>query len=131
MVRTRSYSMNGNFGGRTEDAQTVLVWDRQAQESCRLFVFVDEHENSIDDGHFLVWSAPDIRWVNMPTSRHNLCGTFSFADGHVEKWKWKWPKKYWKQVEYWKPVENEADLADLRRLQGAILTTEKVSFNMR
>jgi prepilin-type processing-associated H-X9-DG protein len=90
-------------------------------DPSRVFVFVDEQEASIDDGHFLVWRAPDRRWINMPTDRHRRSGGFSFADGHVEFWRWQWPKVYWKQVEYWKPVENEKDLADLRRLQAAVV----------
>ena len=124
--RTRSYSMNGNFGGRPDDAQTVLRIEKQLPNASGIFVFVDEHEDSIDDGHFLVWSAPDRRWVNMPTGRHQQGGTLSFADGHVERWGWKWPKRYEKSVEYWKPAENNQDLQDLRRLQSAILHLQQL-----
>jgi len=59
--------------------------------------------------------------VNLPADRHNQSGTLSFADGHVERWKWRWPKQFRKKQSYWKRAENEADLADLRRLQTAIL----------
>jgi hypothetical protein len=45
----------------------------------------------------------------------------SFADGHAESWKWKWPKQFKHKQSYWKRVESPADLADLRRLQDAIL----------
>lgn len=86
----------------------------------KVFVFNDEHEDSIDDAHFLTWPNPDVRWVNMPADRHGRSGTLSFADGHVESWKWKWPKKFKKKESYWKKAENPADLADLRRLQSSI-----------
>lgn len=119
--RTRSYAMNGNFGGRSQDAQKVIDREHLAFDPSRVFVFLDEQEMSIDDGHFLVWRSPDDRWVNMPADRHNSGANLSFADGHVESWRWKWPKDYWKQVEFWKPVEGQEDLEDLRRLQSVIL----------
>jgi prepilin-type N-terminal cleavage/methylation domain-containing protein/prepilin-type processing-associated H-X9-DG protein len=49
-------------------------------------VFVDESQNTVDDGIFAVgWTY----WKNSPTIRHSRGATFSFADGHVERWKWK------------------------------------------
>jgi prepilin-type N-terminal cleavage/methylation domain-containing protein/prepilin-type processing-associated H-X9-DG protein len=49
-------------------------------------VFVDESQNSVDDG---VYALALNLWRNSPTVRHSHGATFSFADGHVEKWKWK------------------------------------------
>ena len=48
-------------------------------------VFVDESQNSVDDGDF---SLTLTYWENTPTFRHNRGCTFSFADGHVEHWRW-------------------------------------------
>ena len=58
-----------------------------------MFLFVDEHENSIDDAQFLPFA--DLRqygnqeWLNCPAGRHstNAAG-FAFADGHAEIHKW-------------------------------------------
>jgi prepilin-type processing-associated H-X9-DG protein len=36
------------------------------------------------------WSAD--AWWDVPANRHNQGCDFSFADGHVERWKWKVPK---------------------------------------
>jgi prepilin-type N-terminal cleavage/methylation domain-containing protein/prepilin-type processing-associated H-X9-DG protein len=48
-------------------------------------VCIDESQNTIDDGMLCVtWT----QWVNSPTVRHSKGATFSFADGHVERWKW-------------------------------------------
>ena len=56
-----------------------------------MFVFADENEYSVDDGEFVV-AVPgglhDGTWWNLPGSRHNKGNTWSFADGHVEYWKW-------------------------------------------
>jgi prepilin-type processing-associated H-X9-DG protein len=122
MLRTRSYSMNGNLGGRTSEVQRVLLRAGDIPNPIQPFVFVDEHPDSIDDGHFLVWPAPDERWVNLPADRHGQAGVLSFADGHVERWKWKAPKSFRHKVNYWTIAQTPEDLADLRRLQGASLT---------
>jgi prepilin-type N-terminal cleavage/methylation domain-containing protein/prepilin-type processing-associated H-X9-DG protein len=119
--RSRSYSMNGNFAGRAEEAQLVFERENLTYDPSKIFVFIDEHEDSIDDAQFLVWPNPDDRWVNMPADRHARNGVLSFADGHVEQWKWKGPKAFKKKQSYWKRADNPADLADLRRLQQAIL----------
>jgi len=48
-------------------------------------VFVDESQNSVDDSVYaLEWN----QWKNCPGVRHNRGCTFSFADGHVERWQW-------------------------------------------
>lgn len=121
MARTRSYSMSGCWGGRTNDVQSTVQRLSDAPNPIRLCVFIDEHEDSIDDAHFLTWPNPDDRWVNMPSGRHDQVGNLSFADGHVEHWKWKWPKTFKQKQSYWKRAENPLDLADLVRLQSAIL----------
>ena len=54
---------------------------------AQAFVFLDEHQNSIDDGHFGFAPESDI-WMNLPAMWHNNGCDFSFADGHVEAFKW-------------------------------------------
>lgn len=46
-------------------------------------------ECSIDDGCFLLTPVPGESWRNLPADRHSQGCNFSFADGHVEHWKWK------------------------------------------
>ena len=119
-LRVRSYSMSGSFGGRTNEVQTVFRTMNEVAEPSRMFVFIDEHESSIDDAHFLTWPSPDDRWVNLPTDRHGLAGTLSFSDGHSELWRWRWTKRFSGRKMYWKRAECSADLVDLRRLQEAV-----------
>jgi prepilin-type N-terminal cleavage/methylation domain-containing protein/prepilin-type processing-associated H-X9-DG protein len=124
LPRTRSYSMNGNVGGRTSEVQRVALRFGDIPNPSELFVFIDENEDSIDDAHFLVWPEPDDRWVNLPADRHGRAGIMSFADGHVERWKWEAPKDFKSKESYWKRAVNAADLRDLRRLQSKILKTD-------
>jgi prepilin-type processing-associated H-X9-DG protein len=84
ILRTRSYSMSGCWGGRTNEVQTAVSRMADAPNPAKLFVFIDEDEDSIDDAHFLTWPEPDTRWVNLPAGRHGNVGILSFADGRVE-----------------------------------------------
>jgi prepilin-type N-terminal cleavage/methylation domain-containing protein/prepilin-type processing-associated H-X9-DG protein len=55
-------------------------------------VFIDEHEDSIDDGSFMIKPGEPGDWQagfqSMPANRrHGGSYVLSFADGHVEAWK--------------------------------------------
>lgn len=84
------------------------------------FAFADQSEKSIIDGFFRVVSLSRVAvgkaWGSVPSDRHNLSANLSFADGHVEPWKWRFPKKH----EAWAPAKTEDDQADLARLQRAL-----------
>ena len=114
--------MNGNFGGRSQEVQVVLRKDKATFNPAEVFVFVDEAEDSIDDGHFLVWPSPDTRWVNLPAARQFTLGGCCSADGHVEKWVWRWQKRFHQRWDYWKIAGSRDDLMDFRTLQPATLT---------
>jgi prepilin-type processing-associated H-X9-DG protein len=118
-LRTRSYSMSGCLGGN--DLTNTIQRAAQIPDPAALFVFIDEHEESIDDAHFLVWPYPDDRWVNLPAARHGQSCALSFADGHAERWKWRAPKSFSGRTSYWKANSGPGDLEDLRRLQAGCL----------
>lgn len=90
--RVRSYSINGWMGGKPlagEDEYRVFVKESEIIKPApaEAFVFIDEHEKSINDG----WFAMDMRGgrglIDAPASRHDKGFLLSFADGHVESWK--------------------------------------------
>lgn len=115
--RTRSYSMNANLGG-PQFGQPVVYRAAAVRRPARLFVFLDEHEETVDDACFTVDPAPASSWSNVPADRHSRGCNFSFADGHVEHWVWNNRKN---PASMHNKAENEADFADLRRLQEATL----------
>jgi prepilin-type N-terminal cleavage/methylation domain-containing protein/prepilin-type processing-associated H-X9-DG protein len=57
-------------------------------------VFVDERDDSIDDGYFAIDMATGSasQLVNFPASYHNGAGGVTFADGHAEIHKWLDPR---------------------------------------
>jgi prepilin-type N-terminal cleavage/methylation domain-containing protein/prepilin-type processing-associated H-X9-DG protein len=111
-ARVRSYSMNAMVG----DAGDLITngWNKNnpgyvqflktssIPKPADIFVFVDEHPDSIKDGYFLnQWpkrAAPtdtypieDAEWIDLPASYHNGAGSFSFADGHAVAHRWLCP----------------------------------------
>jgi prepilin-type N-terminal cleavage/methylation domain-containing protein/prepilin-type processing-associated H-X9-DG protein len=100
----RTVSINNRMGGSdTADANTYpSVWDSSGvlgagylpfkkttgitkPDPSVALVCVDESELTVDDGMYCVtWTL----WQNSPGTRHTKGATFSFADGHVERWKW-------------------------------------------
>jgi len=61
----------------------------QVSLPSRVFVFIDENEDSIEDCVLGMYSPPQDVWLNLPASRHLRGLVLSFMDGHVERWKWK------------------------------------------
>lgn len=108
--RVRSMSMNIWTGGRNpkdgagEDGGWGPSWRVFTKISgfldpgpSQTFVLLDEREDSINDGFFIVVmdGYPDPKTTSMPdvpASYHNGAGGFSFADGHAEIKSWKDPR---------------------------------------
>jgi prepilin-type N-terminal cleavage/methylation domain-containing protein/prepilin-type processing-associated H-X9-DG protein len=101
LPRIRSVGMNGFIegGAYTDHASGSSHWysgwwsynkltDIIAPAPANLWVFVDEHPDSINDG----WTITDVNNPNhfedMPASYHNGACGFSFADGHAETHRW-------------------------------------------
>jgi prepilin-type processing-associated H-X9-DG protein len=52
-----------------------------------IFVFVEEHPDSINDGYFLNQYYKN-QWNDLPASDHNGAAPFAFADGHAQMQRW-------------------------------------------
>jgi prepilin-type N-terminal cleavage/methylation domain-containing protein/prepilin-type processing-associated H-X9-DG protein len=97
-ARVRSYSMNamiGDAGEFTQKGYNVNNPDYvqffsifAIRRPSDIFVFLDEHPDSIDDGYFLN-HAGDRAWHDLPGSYHDGGANFSFADGHAERRRWR------------------------------------------
>jgi prepilin-type processing-associated H-X9-DG protein len=68
-------------------------FSRQIQNPApaQAFVFIDEHEHSIDNARFFMSGPNDWTWIDFPGTRHQGGCVLSFADGHAEAWKWREP----------------------------------------
>ena len=97
--RLRSISMNGfvgiNSGWEADWVSYLQLSDLANLGPSRLFVFLDEHPDSINDGWFMFADSGALdngtgngAWFNLPASYHNGACNLSFADGHSETHKW-------------------------------------------
>lgn len=111
-ARLRSYSMNAMVGDAGVASQTGVNQNNpyyvqffsitQMPQPARIFVFLDEHPDSIDDGYFLdqAYYRDDRgelyqEWIDLPASYHNGGACFSFADGHAEMHHWVCSSTLW------------------------------------
>ena len=123
--RTRSYSMstylNGDGAGMDPRVKTKLSEINRPSPS-KVFAFIEEHESSIWSGGFYVpprsrFTLASASWSSTPADRHSQGCNISFADLHVEHWKWAWPKSLNLDNHL---AENHHELRDLRRLQESV-----------
>lgn len=97
--RSRSYSMNCYMGpyypsGAAADFDAnyrKFLKYSSITKPAGIYVILDEHADSINDGYFQPFSGIDSRtdWDDLPASYHNGACGFSFADGHSEIHKWR------------------------------------------
>ena len=101
-LRNRSYAHNAGVG-KASLYHTVNINNGTYREVTKLstitapgpssvFVFIDEHENSINDSHFYAFrdmsKFTGEKWLDAPSGRHGNATGFTFADGHAEIVKW-------------------------------------------
>jgi prepilin-type N-terminal cleavage/methylation domain-containing protein/prepilin-type processing-associated H-X9-DG protein len=103
--RVRSVSLNIFMNYQSGPGSSGTCWQKYSQirfpTPSKAFAFIDEHENSIDNGLFFVSkrtspqpSAWTWYWVDFPSLRHQGGCGLSFADGHSEIWKFREAKTY-------------------------------------
>jgi prepilin-type N-terminal cleavage/methylation domain-containing protein/prepilin-type processing-associated H-X9-DG protein len=94
--QTRTCSIEYSMGSPTDITSGMYSWHAyqkfsqlQMTRVAAKIVFVDESSGTIDDGAFGLFPVNTANnWFNLPTSRHDKGGVFSFADGHVEYHHW-------------------------------------------
>jgi prepilin-type processing-associated H-X9-DG protein len=117
-LRWRSYNMSQSANGFPDYQPpnppdwfmkywtSLPSWKKYTQihspTPSEFFIFIDENENTIVDAQFGNVGKPVYdqdyydpnQWWDMPANRHNQGANLSFADGHVEHWKWQLPMTF-------------------------------------
>ncbi len=99
MLRVRSNSMNGfvgDHGGASNGAsdwyptyhQYLKLADIVTPDPADLWLFVDEHPDSINDGWLITDVQNRSQWGDLPASYHNGACGFAFCDGHSQIKRW-------------------------------------------
>jgi prepilin-type N-terminal cleavage/methylation domain-containing protein/prepilin-type processing-associated H-X9-DG protein len=106
-TRARSYNMSQSVNGYPDFNPDVLacipmfkkLTEIRIPNTDKCLVFIDEREYTMTDSQFGMPTAfcsgiPTfpLHWWDSPADRHSQGANLSFADGHVEHWKWKVPK---------------------------------------
>ena len=110
---TRSYSMVNCMP--PEQLKLATLVD---PKPSRAIVFMDEDDrlnnpaNGINDGNIGLRRYPQVEWGDSPGRRHENGCTLSFADGHVEYWKWRSSRKF-----FMRGATRPDEMPDLLRLQ--------------
>jgi prepilin-type processing-associated H-X9-DG protein len=100
--RVISYAANAFLGPASGYAQgagqfksVLKVGDISNPGPTKMYILLDEHENSINDAHYFPFADlgrfNNNPWLDAPSGRHGNAGGFTFADGHSEIRKWKTP----------------------------------------
>jgi prepilin-type processing-associated H-X9-DG protein len=122
--RVRSYSLSA-WLGQPQDGGPYSKWQNQKStqltRTATIYCFVCENESSIEDGAFGVYplGRPESsQWLSLPSNRHSRGGVLSFADGHVEYWKWHPGAE---MVYQGRPqAATPRELADLQRFEACV-----------
>jgi prepilin-type processing-associated H-X9-DG protein len=131
LPRTRSYNLSQSINGSPIRSPIYVYPPSFKKESdihhpspSELFAFIDVHEGSILDSLFGVlppgWeksTSLSETWWDLPADRHGQGANLSFADGHVEFWKWATPKQFFGIGQ---PIADNGEIMDFRRLQAAV-----------
>lgn len=93
--RVRSVSMNGLVNGRwwtNPSGYNLYRKLSQFGSTSGIFLLLDEHPNSLNDGLFLVDPDTAYQMIDYPGSSHGGAGNFAFVDGHGETHRWLDPR---------------------------------------
>ena len=126
--RTRSYNMSQSINGVPYLGEAVFPpsFTKESEiddpAPSELIFFVGVHEDCILDSLFGIPPrgsnfAKEPRWWDLPAGRHSQGGNFSFADGHVEHWRWVRPKIF---TELGQLVRQDGEIEDFIRVQRGV-----------
>ena len=119
LLRTRSFCMDISVNCPEANSYSKFT-DITAPSPANLFVFIDTQESDIWDATFGLFPADSFfagYWLDLAADRHSRGANLSFADGHVEHWRWQAATIY--RGPWW-PAYSPGDLADLQRLEECV-----------
>jgi prepilin-type N-terminal cleavage/methylation domain-containing protein/prepilin-type processing-associated H-X9-DG protein len=127
LLRNRSYNMSQSVNGFPDYDLVMRDYIPAFRKLGRIanpnaaecLVFIDEHADTMYDALFGMPTDHydgSQTWWDLPGNRHGQAANLTFADGHVEHWRWRVPKVFRSWIQ---PVTPE-ELPDWRRLKNSM-----------
>ncbi|HLP78943.1 MAG TPA: prepilin-type N-terminal cleavage/methylation domain-containing protein [Candidatus Paceibacterota bacterium] len=128
--RFRSYNMSQSVNGHPEYDSVMRDYipcfrkltQIASPNAVNCLVFIDEHADTMYDSLFGMPTDTydgSQTWWDLPANRHGQGANLSFADGHVEHWKWTVPKTFRQWIQ---PVSPD-ELPDWHRVKNTLKQT--------
>lgn len=129
-LRTRSYNMSQSVNGYPEYDAVMRDYIPSFKKFTQIrnpnnsgcLVFIDEHPDTMYDSLFGMptdFYDGTRTWWDLPANRHDQGCNLSFADGHVEHWKWVVPKTF----RNWVQAVPAEELPDFNRVKECLRQT--------
>ena len=132
-LRWRSYNMSQSVNGYPNYSSFLSTYipsfkrltQIRSPNVANCLVFIDEHQDTLLDAQFGMptdfygGSTGAATWWDMPADRHDQGGNLSFADGHVEHWRWVVPKVF----KGWLQLVPPAEMPDFLRVKACLRQT--------
>ena len=133
ILRTRTYQLSSPLNGYINGVPmpSGLLQHHRTKEfelvkppPVQMFTFIDPHPACADGSVFGVAIAEldpvgGNQWSSMPGEQHNQGANLAFADGHAQRFAWRWSRKAAYPAPPFTPIANAADTNDWQRLADA------------
>ena len=132
ILRTRTYQLSTPLNGYINGVpEPPVLQHHKTKESelltpppVQVFTFIDPHPACADGSLFGVAIAKEDpvggnQWSSMPGEQHNQGANLAFADGHAQRFAWRWSRKVSYPAPIYTPIANAADRSDWQRLADA------------
>ena len=130
ILRTRTYQLGATLNGYANGVPmpSGLSQHHKTKESqlltpppVQVFTFIDPHPACADGSMFGIASTEwdpvgGNQWSSMPGEQHNQGANLAFADGHAQRFAWRWSRKASYPAPIYTPIANAADRSDWQRL---------------
>ncbi len=128
VLRLRSYNMSQSINGNpyydTNVYSPIPCFIKYTEirnpGPSQCFAFIEVHQDEIMDTEFGIPTPSPFWdqnvWWDVPANRHDQGCDFSFADGHVEHWRWRMPINVTVPRGYEQPVP-AAQMPDYQRVE--------------
>jgi len=104
-LRNRSYNLSQSLNGYPDYDSFIFAYIPYFKKFTQIkdpnptscIVFLDESADTLVDAQFGMPTQTyggQNQWWDMPSDRHSRGANISFADGHVDHWRWRVPKVF-------------------------------------